>query len=80
VELVPSRRRTLDPCGGPSIPDGRDDCGRRHRSDASDGHQPLAGFVFASSLLDQRIGFVDPHTQMVELQLQLSQEHAQCSR
>jgi hypothetical protein len=33
---------------GPSVPDGCDDCGRRHRSDARDGHQPLTGFVFAT--------------------------------
>src|SRR6266852_9204485 len=31
--------------------------------------QSLAGFVFASSLLDQRIGFVDPQIQVIELQL-----------
>jgi hypothetical protein len=40
----------------------------------------LAGFVFASSLFDQRIGFVDPQIQVIKLQLQLRQQHAQCAR
>jgi hypothetical protein len=27
-----------------------------------------------------RIGFLDPHFQVIELQLQLRQQHAQCAR
>lgn len=45
-----------------SVADGGDHCGRRNRaSDTRDRHQASADFVPASSLLDQRIGFVDPH-------------------
>jgi hypothetical protein len=51
----------------PSVADRGDDCGRRHRSDARDGHQPSAGFVLVSGFLDHRIGFVDPHIQVIEL-------------
>src|SRR6266478_9277191 len=36
---------------GPSVADRRDECGGGDWSDARDGHQSLAGFVFASSLL-----------------------------
>jgi hypothetical protein len=36
-------------------------------------------FGHASSLLDHRIGFVDPHLQVIELQFQLRQEDAQCA-
>src|SRR5260370_36519224 len=50
---------------GRSVADCRDECGGRDWSDARDGHQPLAGCVFAHSLLDQRIGFVDPHIQVI---------------
>jgi hypothetical protein len=60
-----------------SVADRGDDCGRRNRSDARDRHQSSAAFVLGSSLLDNRIGFVDPHLQVIELQLQLPQEHPQ---
>jgi len=62
-----------------SVSDRGDDCGRRHRSDARDRYQPWAGFVVTSSLVDHRIGFVDPHLQVIELQPQLRQQHAQCA-
>jgi len=65
---------------GRSVADRRDDCGRRNRSDARNRYQPLASFVLARRLLDHRIGFVDSRFQMIKLQLQLSQQHAQCTR
>src|SRR3981081_3748399 len=46
---------------GRSVADRRDDCGCRHRSDARNCHQPLAGFVLARRLLDHLIGLVDSH-------------------
>ena len=63
-----------------SIADRGDDCSRRDRSDARNLDQPLAGFVLASSLVDHRIDFVDPHLQVFEFSLQLRQQHAQCAR
>jgi hypothetical protein len=52
-----------------SIADRGDDCSRRHWPDARDRYQPSTGFVLASSLVDHGIGFVDPHLQVIELQL-----------
>src|SRR5258708_16336079 len=45
-------------------------------SDARDGHEPPAGFVLMSGLLDHRIGLVNPHRQLIKIQLQLGQQQA----
>jgi hypothetical protein len=42
-----------------------------------DRNQSSAGFVLASRLPDHRIGFVDSGLQVIELQPQLRQQHAQ---
>jgi hypothetical protein len=65
---------------GPSVADRRDECGGRDWSDASDGHEPPAGFVLMSDRLDHRIGFVNPHRQLIKIQLQLGQQQAHGAR
>jgi CheY-like chemotaxis protein len=40
------------------VADRRDECGGLNWSDTKDGHEPPAGFVLMSGLLDQRIGLL----------------------
>jgi hypothetical protein len=43
---------------------------------AGDCNQPLASFVLASGLLDDRIRLLDPYGQLIQLQLQLCQQQS----
>src|SRR6266478_9747999 len=52
----------------------------RDWTDARNRHEPSAGFVLIRGLSDHRIGLVNPHSQLIKIQLQLGQQHAHCAR
>jgi hypothetical protein len=62
-----------------AVADGGYDCSGRQRSDTGNRHETTAGFMFACSLHDQRVGFINLALQLPQLTLQLCQQHAQRS-
>ena len=64
---------------GRSIANGGDECSRGNRPDARYRHESLAGFILMSRLIEYSVGLVDPHRRLIEFQLQLCEQNAQCA-